>query len=483
MYFYEIPGVGDICSFAMLDVNRHGHPFWHPAGSLGASANDGPEPQVKGDVETEVAVDEEYDDIRNAGESGDSRKGEEQGPWKTDRILVDPAHDRKPKLPSSTGAHMSTRFATPDPDGPGRTGSERVVSRDVEQQEDDEEMVHSASAIGGKTELSLMHFHLTNPSWQLPPDSRAYLWAVRSQALNELQQHQQQFNLTPGISSAAASPYGVGGVSLGASNCLFSSLYSNPQQHQPQHLALPRHLNSTPVNMTSSLNGLETCEPLRRNIAHLPGYGHPDPNGCGFAGAIAESIVASISTSLTRSRLSPNTSVYRSISADPVLRPPSGTAATTSVSTVTKDTEPRLDPVNREEGWAPLAGDVSLPSQTIRPILTASMTASSNWQFQQQQMMLTAVAASAYQPYVSQTEEPSMSIWNSLELGTLAASLGKMNCIFISSLLFSLFGKALIYSNFSNNISIVMYTLHSYLCQSPILGLLIVLKNAVFILH
>ncbi|XP_034239264.1 autophagy-related protein 9A [Thrips palmi] len=99
----EVVGVGDVCSFAQMDVRRHGNPTWHTSGN------------------------------------GNHK-------------------------PSSTG--------TPAFVMPSSIGEQAVPcsSNQYTQAED------------GKTELSLVHFTMTNPHWQPPPDAESFVDALRHQA-------------------------------------------------------------------------------------------------------------------------------------------------------------------------------------------------------------------------------------------------------------------------------------------------------------
>nr|VZI03470.1 unnamed protein product [Spirometra erinaceieuropaei] len=135
----EIAGVGDICSFAQLDIQRHGHPDWSPH------------------------FDDDDDDAHDDG-AGSPRHHKQQA-------YGSPA--LSPQQPSPPSSH------------------------------DDEDSYRHMPSFGGKIELSLMHFHITNPGWNLPPDSRAYLAAVRKQALNDIQRYQQeQVDLMLGMQSS-----------------------------------------------------------------------------------------------------------------------------------------------------------------------------------------------------------------------------------------------------------------------------------------
>ncbi|XP_021928467.1 autophagy-related protein 9A isoform X2 [Zootermopsis nevadensis] len=113
----EVVGVGDVCSFAQMDVRRHGNPAW----------------------QTNLA---------------------------------------SPPGPAELMQH----------------GMHTVVDQD-------------AQAEDGKTELSLVHFTLTNPEWQPPADAENFVAALRSQARRDANQL-------------------LGTTGVGAVNPLYSSLHS-----------------------------------------------------------------------------------------------------------------------------------------------------------------------------------------------------------------------------------------------------------------
>lgn len=49
----------------------------------------------------------------------------------------------------------------------------------------EEEAKHYAVE-NGKTELSLVHFTLTNPEWRMPPDARQFMKGIRRNAIQDL---------------------------------------------------------------------------------------------------------------------------------------------------------------------------------------------------------------------------------------------------------------------------------------------------------
>ncbi|KAL5111665.1 Autophagy-related protein 9A [Taenia crassiceps] len=174
----ELDGVGDVCSFAQLDIPRHGDPEWCP--TVGTA----------------------------------------------------------PSSPSS-----------------GDGGSDVSIG------------VRNLPAVGGKTELSLMHFHHTNPTWCLPPNSKAFLSAVRKQAFNDLQRHQRvQAEFIRGM-TASTSP-------------LFASLYAE----QDLKTTTTMSAQQKPNQVYSSDFSVHA-----KNVAHVPTA--MEQPSFGLTGALVESVV------------------------------------------------------------------------------------------------------------------------------------------------------------------------------------------------
>lgn len=98
----EVTGVGDVCSFAQMDVRKHGNPMWQTA------------PQTPGVEERNIGFDNKYGD----------------------------GHEK---------IHVP-------------------MSNQYTQAED------------GKTELSLIHFTLTNPEWRPPSHAETFVTALRERA-------------------------------------------------------------------------------------------------------------------------------------------------------------------------------------------------------------------------------------------------------------------------------------------------------------
>ncbi|KAG0728093.1 Autophagy-related protein 9A [Chionoecetes opilio] len=115
----EVVGVGDVCSFAQMDVRRHGSPAWQPG------------------------------------------------------LVLD------------------------DSVGPGASQRPPEMATD-----------------GGKTELSLLHFTMTNPKWKPPQESSAFITALRTQAqrdMNALPTLQEENPLFSSLNSLSCGA-GVGGL-------------------------------------------------------------------------------------------------------------------------------------------------------------------------------------------------------------------------------------------------------------------------------
>lgn len=116
----EVAGVGDVCSFAQMDVRRHGNPMWQ---TVAHSPTVSPLPED-----------------RSAGY--DNQYG------------IDPD---KYHIPN----HMSN---------------------------------HYTQAEDGKTELSLIHFTLTNPEWKPPSHAENFVTALRERAKKEVTADPDPFN-------------------------------------------------------------------------------------------------------------------------------------------------------------------------------------------------------------------------------------------------------------------------------------------------
>nr|CAD7196671.1 unnamed protein product [Timema douglasi] len=131
----EVLGVGDVCSFAQMDVRRHGNPTWH----------------------------------------------------------------------------TSIRVTSPLP---GQTPIEPGLTNQYTQAED------------GKTELSLVHFTLTNPKWRPPEDAENFVTALRNQAKRDADQLTQV--LGPGDNALYSSLQSVSSLGAGFNSLVASILRTHP---------------------------------------------------------------------------------------------------------------------------------------------------------------------------------------------------------------------------------------------------------------
>ncbi|GLG98624.1 Autophagy-related protein 9 [Gryllus bimaculatus] len=123
----EVVGVGDVCSFAQMDVRRHGNPTWHGGGLV-------------------------------------------------------------PPVPMGPQAGDAGKVTKP------------ILSNHYTQAED------------GKTELSLVHFTLTNPDWQPPCEAENFVTALRNQARRDAGQLTAALNPADNaFLSSLQSLYSLGG--------------------------------------------------------------------------------------------------------------------------------------------------------------------------------------------------------------------------------------------------------------------------------
>lgn len=227
-YTVEVPGVGDVCSFAQLDIRRHGDPCYHPdlseiEGESKHPANLSPSETDPNDNHISDPTDLKID---------------------SDRV----------RLPS---AHQVESF-------------------------------YQDSAALGKTELSLMHFHLTNPTWRLPPDGLAFLKSVRTQALLDFQQ--QERRLRSQLQQGTGQAPSAGNAAI--SSTMFSSLYKAPSSN----------VTSVYQKLATNSSGLEINQNSKlKNVSHLPGPVCLPENTLGVVGAMIESMKSSMSRSMHQS--------------------------------------------------------------------------------------------------------------------------------------------------------------------------------------
>ena len=149
----EVVGVGDVCSFAQLDLHKHGHPHWQSS------------------IPTEAMTDQN-----------------------------DQGTPPQKQLPQSSQS--------------------QTTELPYKQAED------------GKTELSLIHFALTNPEWRPPRATEGFLNALRSQIQQELVTNPmilQPSILTSSLLAGGAVPY-----PMMHSMVRPNYLNLNSPQHQPE---------------------------------------------------------------------------------------------------------------------------------------------------------------------------------------------------------------------------------------------------------
>ncbi|KAF8567345.1 hypothetical protein P879_05652 [Paragonimus westermani] len=155
------------------------------------------------------------------------------------------------------------KFFVDGPDEPelaGGTGTNRPNASELESQQ--------LVSTWGKTELSLMHFHLNNPNCALPAVSRAYLQGIRKQLLRDMQQPLLQpspdlTNMRPSLVELNGQPFTTG---------LLTSLYN------------PQGVASSGVMCAFGSNT------QLKNVSHLPGPGYISGQNMGFVGAMVESL-------------------------------------------------------------------------------------------------------------------------------------------------------------------------------------------------
>uniref|UniRef100_A0A1Q3FEY5 Autophagy-related protein 9 n=2 Tax=Culex tarsalis TaxID=7177 RepID=A0A1Q3FEY5_CULTA len=166
----DVVGVGDVCSFAQMDVRKHGNPDWQITNSA-----------IEKDESTEA-------------------------------VNVPPAPVDNNQY--TQGEH-------------------------------------------GKTELSLVHFTLTNPTWQMPPEARQFVQGIKRHALQDL--NRQRGMLGPGVAAAATG------------NAMAQSLFSveslGEQYQSIIHPILQTHnlSNSQQLGLSMNYGG------------GMGGYGSPPP--------------------------------------------------------------------------------------------------------------------------------------------------------------------------------------------------------------
>lgn len=118
----EVTGVGDVCSFAQMDVKRHGHPMWQTV------------------AQTPVEHTQEQQRVQQ---------------------------------PTGAGLFNNQYGGLDQLGGKGSQQSQVPLAYQCTQAED------------GKTELSLIHFTLTNPEWKPPSHAENFVTALRERAMKE----------------------------------------------------------------------------------------------------------------------------------------------------------------------------------------------------------------------------------------------------------------------------------------------------------
>ncbi|KFB41774.1 AGAP001762-PA-like protein [Anopheles sinensis] len=168
----DVVGVGDVCSFAQMDVRKHGNPNWQV-------------PVVADDKDSE-----------------------------SETPLITPTSDPGGPAPViGTGG----RPAPPVGATPYNQGEH------------------------GKIELSLVHFTLTNPTWQMPPEAKQFVQGIKRHALQDLN---RQRGLMLGLHNPTA--MGQSLLSMESMGAEYSSIIQPILQthnlSNSQHLGLSMHL-------------------------------------------------------------------------------------------------------------------------------------------------------------------------------------------------------------------------------------------------
>ncbi|CAH8555444.1 unnamed protein product [Heterobilharzia americana] len=344
-YTVEVPGVGDVCSFAQLDIRRHGDPMWQP--NVESSSDD----------QSATDNDEHTSEVHSC-----SKKMTKH----SKRVAkATPTYDQSTVTPNrQNDTTVEGNYAS---------------------------SIHH-SAAGGKIELSLMHFHLTNPSWKLPPDGLAYLKSVRNQALLDLQQQQQlaqfQDNYKNDIQADGTTSQptpGMFSTLYGAQTSMMTSIYQSTHQQLS--------------------NACTESSSLLKNVSHLPGSGLRSENTYGVVGAMVESMRSSGTQPMHRS--DPN--VAESQTLEPVLgKTPRGDCDTHKLPTCVSNSATKLA---SQTNAAPLKSNSELTGSQLSPaVFHCSMLDGPT------PITMSLMAASAlhsadtlglpfYQPYNSQIED------------------------------------------------------------------------------
>uniref|UniRef100_A0A182IPA5 Autophagy-related protein 9 n=1 Tax=Anopheles atroparvus TaxID=41427 RepID=A0A182IPA5_ANOAO len=170
----DVVGVGDVCSFAQMDVRKHGNPEWQ----VQVVADDK-------DSESETPLITPTSDVGGAGAG---------------------AAGGRPAVPPPAAG------ATPYNQGEH-----------------------------GKIELSLVHFTLTNPTWQMPPEAKQFVQGIKRHALQDLN---RQRGMMLGLHNPTAMGQSLLSMeSMGAEySSIIQPILQTHNMSNSQHLGLSMHL-------------------------------------------------------------------------------------------------------------------------------------------------------------------------------------------------------------------------------------------------
>uniref|UniRef100_A0A182SCU5 Autophagy-related protein 9 n=1 Tax=Anopheles maculatus TaxID=74869 RepID=A0A182SCU5_9DIPT len=175
----DVVGVGDVCSFAQMDVRKHGNPDWQIPIVVDDKDSESETPLIS------------PTDVGGGGGDGGPRIG---------------------VPPPSTGHNAPVGATTPYTQGEH-----------------------------GKTELSLVHFTLTNPTWQMPPEAKQFVQGIKRHALQDLN---RQRGMMLGLHNPTA--MGQSLLSMESMGAEYSSIIQPILQthnlSNSQHLGLSMHL-------------------------------------------------------------------------------------------------------------------------------------------------------------------------------------------------------------------------------------------------
>ncbi|CAL8095213.1 unnamed protein product [Calicophoron daubneyi] len=302
-YTVELRDLGDVCSFAQMDVRRFGDPQWRPSSVV---------------------------EVKEEGQGGTSE--------------------------------------TPLED------------------------VNQGIATGGKIELSLMHFHLNNPTCVLPPASQAYLQSIRSQLIKDMQQLSLQPSQDP---NARPNSFQTGIIGPNSTACLFSSLYGGqPPTQSGFHRDPEAILRPFLPGASNRTNGL-------KNVSHLPGPAYINGDSMGFVGAMVESMRSSLHKSdpgMIRSAASDST-IQRGTSPHASLSSPVDEKGRKQLLSSSLDRDTGMVPSSDQPTGTPV--DSAFLAFTRPPVVDPvgiSMMAASAV------LSVEAAVQPSYGPYVSQME-------------------------------------------------------------------------------